>query len=315
MKRGARSRAVGAVDHFEVVEWVAGGTKEKNVLRDPATGDVYIAKLGGRNSDIEVATEYLIFLAGKAMGASVAEARLATYRGRLRFLSRSFIKDEAAEELVHGYQLFKEFIPEEELKKIEKDRRGEQEMFTVQSVFDAFGAHYLESAQELEGRFLEMLTHDAILGLVDRHPENWGVVANRLRTGDPPTFAPLYDSAAGLFGERKETHLRDSFTGGGYERNIEKYIHKGSLPLIGWRGETKVLNHFELLQRCFWTYPMHRRRILRLLEDFDRQEFFANARMLLGICSGFRIDLVRCCISRRIRAARIAIGREPIPSV
>jgi hypothetical protein len=40
-----------------------------------------------------------------------------------------------------------------------------------------------------------MLTHDALIGVQDRHHENWGIVVQRGRADDPPRFAPLYDSA------------------------------------------------------------------------------------------------------------------------
>lgn len=84
-----------------------GGATTKNVLRDPETGLTYIAKLGGKNSDLEVMTEYAIFLIGRSLGVAVANARIARYGGQLRFLSQYFLDTTRAEELVHGMQLFK----------------------------------------------------------------------------------------------------------------------------------------------------------------------------------------------------------------
>ena len=63
LRRGRQHRptpTIATVDHFQVVEGISvRGATEKDVLRDPETGRVYIAKLGNRNNDLEVITEYL----------------------------------------------------------------------------------------------------------------------------------------------------------------------------------------------------------------------------------------------------------------
>jgi hypothetical protein len=84
------------------------GERTKRIsFEDPATGDWYVAKLGRRNKALEVMTEYVIHLVGRNIGARVADAKIATFHGRLRFLSKYFL-DPRREELVHGLQLFKE---------------------------------------------------------------------------------------------------------------------------------------------------------------------------------------------------------------
>ena len=91
------------IDHHCVVKGVdVTGTAEKDLLDDPRTGDRYIAKLVGWHNDVEVMTEFAIHLIGRSIGVPVAETRIARYRGRLRLLSRNFLKD--GEELVHGAQ-------------------------------------------------------------------------------------------------------------------------------------------------------------------------------------------------------------------
>src|SRR5215510_1193535 len=83
----------GSVDHYVVMnDIVVTGANEKDVLRDPDSDVVYIAKLGRRNSDLEVMTEYAINLIGRSLAVEVAEARIARYAGRLRFLSRYFLE-------------------------------------------------------------------------------------------------------------------------------------------------------------------------------------------------------------------------------
>jgi hypothetical protein len=163
-----------------VPEVNVGGAAPKDVLEDPNTGEWYIAKLGGRDSDLEVVTEYMVYLVGRTLGVSVADAQIARYRGGLRFLSRYFLKRSAAEELVHGVQLFKDLYDEPTVNGVLGNQVREQRLFTVQAVRAAFGAHYQHygraTEDELFGGFVAMLTHDALIGVMDRHHENWGVI-------------------------------------------------------------------------------------------------------------------------------------------
>src|SRR5215204_2244258 len=108
-----------SVDHFEVVEGFSSirGATEKDVLCDPATGDLYIAKLGKRHNDLEVMTEYAIHLIGRSIGVVVADARVARYKGQLRFLSKYFLNIQEREELVHGVQLFNDLYDETTIKR------------------------------------------------------------------------------------------------------------------------------------------------------------------------------------------------------
>jgi hypothetical protein len=99
---------ISAVDHYVVLHGInVRGATEKDVLQDPDTGEKFIAKLGRRNNDLEVTTEYVIALVGRCLGVPIAGARIARYKGKLRFLSQYFL-EEPHQELVHGLQLFNE---------------------------------------------------------------------------------------------------------------------------------------------------------------------------------------------------------------
>lgn len=76
-------------------------------------------------------TEYAISLIGRSLGVSVAAARIARYRGQLRFLSLYFLDTRKPEELVHGMQLFKELYDESMVKGVLGDESREQSMFSV----------------------------------------------------------------------------------------------------------------------------------------------------------------------------------------
>lgn len=318
-RRGSpKSAPFATVDHFEVVEGMSvRGANEKDVLRDPDSGDKYIAKLGRRNNDLEVMTEFAIFLIGRSLGVTVADARIARYRGRLRFLSRYFLSTGEPEELVHGMQLFRELYDEHTVKDVLGDQAREQAMFSVQAVKAAFGAHYFHYGigtaveDELFGGFVAMLTHDALIGVQDRHHENWGVVVQRDRVGPRPRFAPLYDSARGLFCNQHDEHLR-RFASREGSCKLDSYVARAR-PLVGFNGlrstgDRSYVTHDQLVAAVFREYPGQRTRISSILEAYDWRRVRSELDTRLpGLCSPMRASLMLACLRRRLRAIRRAI--------
>lgn len=296
-----------SIDHYRVVNVTVGGATEKDVLEDPSSGLRYIAKLGGRNSDLEVMTEYAIYIVGRSLGVPVAEGRIARYRGRLRFLSRYFLDSHKAEELVHGVQLFRELYDDNTVKGVLGNQQREQAMFSVQAVKAAFGAHYLHYGQDIEeqlfGSFVSMLIHDALIGVQDRHHENWGVVVQRGIASPVPRFAPLYDSARGLFCSHTDEQLSKN-SAWSSPLWLARYIRKAR-PLFGFLGATtndgrKYLTHIELVAAVFQAYPTQRKRIIAVLNacdwDYIRRQLLERLR---GICSERRRHLILQCLKQR----------------
>lgn len=318
MPRRRRRRPAGpsilSVDHFRRIEWTVVGTMEKDLLQDPATGNKYVAKLGGRNSDLEVATEYAIFLIGRTLGAQSADARLGRYQGRLRFLSRYFLDDD--EELAHGVELFRELY--EDVDAVLKDAQREQRLFAVQAVRDVFGAHFLGQADSIFRSFVAMLVHDAVIGLMDRHPENWGVIVSR-RRGHVPRFAPLFDSARGLFCDETEPHLRAHYFGPTGESVLDRYV-AGGRPLVGWQDAPltagrKYIRYPELISRIYWKYPNMRTMIDGILGCFDHKAVRAELDRGVGdLLSPARRALILTTLRRRIKGIRRALSGPDKPA-
>ena len=295
------------------------GATEKDVLEDPESGARYIAKLGGRNNDLEVMTEYLIYLVGRSLGVSVADARIASYRGRLRFLSRYFLDPTKAEELVHGMQLFSELYDESTVKGVLGDELSEQAMFSVQAVKAAFGAHYLQYGEHVEdelfGGFVSMLTHDALIGVQDRHHENWGVIVQREVGSPPPRFAPLYDSARGLFCNENDAQIGRFMGPKGLQR-LDGYVARAR-PLVGFDGlqpsqGRQYVTHDQLLAAVFRSYPNQRQRIVAILGAYDWRRVRGDVTQELAtLCSARRTTLILTCLRRRLRLVRRALNGNP----
>jgi hypothetical protein len=94
-----------------------------------------------------------------------------------------------------------------------------------------------------------MLAFDALIGAPDRHATNWGVVVSLAEPGRPRRFAPLFDTARGLFREHTDEKLRAILKAGDRAAYIRSYAEK-SCPIFGVAGHApgRRCNHFELVE-------------------------------------------------------------------
>jgi hypothetical protein len=290
------------VDHYRVVpDLVVGGATEKDILEDPATGAWHIAKLGRRQNDLEVMTEYIIYLVGRNIGAHVADAKIGRYRGKLRFLSKYFLDRTRGEELVHGVQLFRELYDEETINKIMGHEPSEQRLFNLQAIRSAFGAHYMDYGSDVEETLfrslVDMVVHDAIIGVQDRHHENWGVIVHRGRSAPAPRFAPLYDSARGLFCNETDAQLSGRLSRKDAHQWLDRYVAR-SRPLMGWDGlvpsaRRSYVTHDELVSAVFRDIPVVRSQISATLAAYDWQALRQVLRERVGfMCPPRRISAI-----------------------
>ena len=172
----------------------------------------------------------------------------------VRFLSRYFLpkKNQA---LMHGLEVIArsfEMEPEELRREIPAARAKEREFFTVDlidQVLDHIGRTD-EQRRALRDGFARMMAFDALIGANDRHPENWGLVYDILEPTEF-TFAPVYDTARGLFWNSADSRLAAEDERGNRQQFIERYaVH--SRPLISAdtepEGGLEKPNHFDVIK-------------------------------------------------------------------
>ncbi len=252
-----------------VGKYALGGAAPKDYLvfgREQAPSSAYIAKAarltGGR--PCECVTEHLIARLGSLLPLRVIQARLVRLRrtrsGRseVRFLSRDFLRH-PADRLVHGVELMAQWLD------VSKDevvaafsRREELQLYRCDYVLDALRcAAEFDEYPRLARAFGRMLGYDALIGANDRHPMNWGVIRD-VTMHAPLRFAPVFDTARGLFWQHPDDHLRSVEERGDVEQHVEAYA-EGSHALIGRPGDddSSKLNHFDLVEGILLSRPEH----------------------------------------------------------
>ena len=201
----------------------------------------YVAKVGHKWYPNESITEYLLNRIGETLGFRVAASRLVRIRNQIRFLSKYFLDGD--QQLVHGAELYAEYLSDRALVE-EVERKGlARDLFTVQFTQAAVAKAFPAEQEVIMEDFRHMLLYDALVGNNDRHFYNWGVIQQL--SGEQPYFAPVYDTARGLFWNNAEEKVVSLATNGD-QRWLEKYVNN-SRPKIGWEGMTNP-NHLQLIR-------------------------------------------------------------------
>ncbi|MEM9833166.1 MAG: HipA domain-containing protein [Bacteroidota bacterium] len=252
----------------------------------------YVAKVGHKWYPNESITEYLLNRIGETLGFRVAASRLVRIGSQIRFLSEYFLAK--GQQLVHGAELYTEYLSDRALVE-EVERKGlARDLFTVQFTQAAVAKAFPAEQEAIMESFRQMLLYDALVGNNDRHFYNWGVVQQL--NGEQPYFAPVYDTARGLFWNNAEEKVV-SLASNGDQRWLDKYVNN-SRPKIGWEGITNP-NHLQLIRVMVEQESV--RHSFRAWLDTDR---FADCLRIIDtefstLLSEARLKIVKDCLRRR----------------
>jgi hypothetical protein len=202
----------------------------------------YIAKTAEKWYPHESVIEYMINRIGQVLGLNMNEIRLLRVNGQIRFLSKYFLKKN--EKLIHGAEICGEHLGDMMLaKEIAEHKPTSRELFTFEFIKDSIRSVFPDCFESLLCELVKMVTFDALAGNNDRHFYNWGVIDTKKKTSKLPTFAPIYDSARGLYWNHSDEKIKQILKQGG--KKIVKYIEEAS-PRISIESNTQA-NHFQLI--------------------------------------------------------------------
>jgi hypothetical protein len=171
-----------------------------------------------------------------------------------------------------------------------------RKFFTFQFAEKAIESRFGKHSQEIMEAFVRMLIFDAIVGNNDRHFYNWGVVTD-LHGKKPPIFAPVYDTARGLFWHFSEQKVNNQYRN---QTALNKYI-VNSKPKTGWQGEPDI-NHFQLVELIY----QNDRRYRQLCRNLLKMESFGKIVSLMEtefshLLSPERFAIIKDCLELRFQ--------------
>jgi hypothetical protein len=264
------------------------GNATKWVIRtnDP-NKPAYLVKYAQKFGEQETYTEFFINQLGRVLGFGMAHSGLVRLDGTLAFLTRIFTSGE--ETLRHGSLVIEDYY--EDIKALDRVRKDEEQAFySVDFVVGILQQFCGDDFAAIFPRFIEMLIFDGVIGSMDRHAQNWGVLA---RVTEPTRyrFAPIFDSARALFWSMDERQVEQLLRD---EKAFHAHLNRAKPCLGPVRQHPKVnrCNHFEFIGNLHMLYrhPIEQaiRRLpdvgqigARLLRQFPFETAFSNARKQL----------------------------------
>jgi hypothetical protein len=224
------------------------------------TDDFYIAKFGNKNGRIEIFSELFNNQLGSRLGFEMAHSGLARLDEHLYFVTKSF---RSREDLIHGSLMIEQVL---EAKSATQDvnPKQEQEFYSVDFLRDVIFDYCGEDGEEVFQGFIDMMVLDALIGSMDRHAQNWGVLKSQTIAADGKQrcrFSPIYDSARALLWDLPEGKL---LLGDLDINELQRYVEK-SKPCIGPpRNHPKVnkCNHFDFLKSLLELFPHQNTQVL-----------------------------------------------------
>lgn len=300
-------------NYFVVKGISIGGDAPKDFIRVYEYGQVrksnrhkwtaYIAKVGHKWYPMESITEHLLNRIGAELGLTMAFSKLAIVNEQIRFFSRYFLKKN--EQLMHGAQIYSAFLNGDDhfVETVEQQNLS-RILFTFQFAEAAIKYSFPNHWKELLENFVKLLIFDAIVGNSDRHFYNWGVITD-IEGKKPPRFAPIYDTARGLFWNEKEEKIQQLYNNSQRSESfLKKYVEK-SVPKTGWENKDR-LNHFDLVKLLH----SQDERYCPVCENLVTNENLTKIYALLDtefrpLLSSERRILIKRCLSIRFQSLKL----------
>lgn len=244
-----------------------GGASSKCFLSvNGSRADAYIAKFAHKNGAIETYTELFNNQFGARLGFDMAHSGIARLDGTLHFLSRSFIGE--GEQLVHASLMVEKLglANSAEIATI-RTLAQQQRTFDIDLMIEVIRTFCGVDFEAVFEKFMEMLVFDAIIGSMDRHPRNWGVIRPSTDGGDEGLagrirFAPIYDSARALMWDLTDAKIENLLKS---PADLKRYIDHSS-PRMGLPNASQKCSHFSLLSHVGERYGNTLRGVVRSIQ-------------------------------------------------
>ena len=243
------------------------GTKEKFWLVSPK-GVNWLFKFS-RPGAGEHWSEVCAALIANKLGIAHAEYYFSRWEGKIGVVTPSFV--EKNEYLVMGNEILKDYDPYYPSSSSEEKA---PKAYTPKEVFDCLKKFQALEPFQWKGEsptniFFDYLFLDALVGNVDRHHENWGIVVNSL--DKTKSLAVTFDHASSLGRELTEKRKKDRLKTKDKNYSVLAYSKKAKTPFY----ESKIgrrLDAVEVLFSFLELDPSLKQRLEALIRICEQQE-------------------------------------------
>ena len=131
------------------------------------------------------------------------------------------------------------------------EQRFGQSMHTVQRIFNGMSVFASDAfAERCRIKLAEYFVFDAVIGNVDRHHENWGILCKLVDGRMRGRLAPTFDHASSLGRELVDAGGRKSRRRYLNEIGIERYVERAHGAVYWGEDSTRGPSPLDLVRRC-----------------------------------------------------------------
>jgi hypothetical protein len=270
-------------------------TEEIRPFLNPGQGYVYkLADMGNRRA-VQLWCEVIAYEVGRLVGVAVPPALVATNSeagtiGALIEFFYPYPRRDVTVRHIHGADLMQDRFTDEKRGRPHA-LRDNMRLARAYQVID-----YLPW-------WSDAIVFDALIGNVDRHPENWGFL---VRPDAAPLMAPLYDNGTSLGWNYPDAQITPAWP----KERLAQWIGRGRHH-CGWTStDDKQMPHFELVGQFLETYPDFKDRARAML-NFDEAQIVE----ITDWCQGFDMVLPFSASRARFVVDQVMGRREQLLSV
>lgn len=251
------------------------GSKQKFWFRRPndPDGREWLFKFPTKNTG-EHWAEKIAYEIARKMRIVAPAVGLAQYRAPNAELRRGSVtrRFPSEYELYHGNQILAGLDPH-----YTSEQKFKQRIHTVQRIFASMRIFKSDSvATQYRGRLAEYFIFDAVIGNVDRHHENWGVLRKRVLGEWRGRLAPTFDHASSLGRELLDTGGKRSRERYLCEVGIDKYTEKARGAIFIAERPARAPSPLELVRWC--------------AKQADHRQFFEKASARLDLLDSETVE-------------------------
>ncbi|MGR3662338.1 MAG: hypothetical protein ACU0CA_14330 [Paracoccaceae bacterium] len=238
------------IDDWYVIEEELGGSRVKQTVADPKTGQMFVFKEPKPRREAQIWSELLAsFIAGDMLDWPVQHAQIAMRNGDLGNLLK-YIFDPATDRLIMGEQFCKHIDPDYD--EVQGTRHTWELIKRINSEFlgiDKDGNIHIPVSAAYFKFWARAIAFDTLISNTDRHAENWAVSLGP----NCDLISPLYDNASSMGCEVEDVGLEKWFSGDDIkDAKIAGYVRRGCHHL---RNGSKRFRFEELATQFLKEFP------------------------------------------------------------
>lgn len=214
------------------------GGRKKFWYRDRESGATRLFKYPRENNGEHWAEKIAAEVASR-LKIPHGRVELAVYNCIRGTVSQSFVDERQGQELFHGNQALYVTVPGYDRKK----RRFHQHDHTLENIWLALEQE-TDDAEESKRQFAEYVVLDGLIGNMDRHHENWGILRSGTSEGQTRTLAPSLDHASSLGRELSDEKRMRRLT----EKSIDGYLGRGHGGIYWSSSDERAPSPLELVR-------------------------------------------------------------------